>query len=168
MNENSNVSNFYTRLQKKAAQEREQIEAIFQSQLNELAANLKSRGSRAVSTIERNTHIWDKRMSWVVLKAWVRPVAVGLALFLGICGGSWGLMRWLSSEIQSRLETRDFLDSEIAARRNTVQQLTDRMWGMYFHEDPTGRYLVLSEGTTLDTQTIALPGGLRGVKLLDE
>ena len=32
----------------------------------------------------------------MVLLPWLRPLVVGLSLSLGICGGSWGAMHWLS------------------------------------------------------------------------
>ena len=32
----------------------------------------------------------------MVLRPWLRPLVVGLSLSLGICGGSWGAMHWLS------------------------------------------------------------------------
>ncbi len=30
------------------------------------------------------------------MRAWLRPLVVGMSLFIGICGGSWGTMHWLS------------------------------------------------------------------------
>ena len=41
----------------------------------------------------------------VRLRAWLRPLLVGLSLWLGIFGGSWATMHWLSGSIQSNIET---------------------------------------------------------------
>ena len=43
-------------------------------------------------------------MRELLLKAWLRPLVVGLAHWLGIFGGSWATMRWLSRSIQNRVE----------------------------------------------------------------
>ena len=146
MDETSNVSDLHTRLQERAEFEREQVQAIFRSECRELAANLKIIGEQELNTIERTTHVWGNLMSWAVLKAWMRPVAVGLAIFLSICGGSWGLMRWLSSEIQNRLETRIELDASIIEARRTIERIEQTTWGVNLVERPNGRFVVLPYG----------------------
>ena len=44
-------------------------------------------------------------MRALLLRAWLRPLLVGLSLWLGIFGGSWATMHWLSGSIQSNIET---------------------------------------------------------------
>ena len=44
-------------------------------------------------------------MRELLLKAWLRPLIVGLSLWLGFFGGSWATMQWLSRSIQTRIET---------------------------------------------------------------
>ena len=52
-------------------------------------------------------------MRALLLKAWLRPLVVGLSLWLGICGGSWATMHWLSARIQARIQTTAALDMDI-------------------------------------------------------
>ena len=49
-------------------------------------------------------------MRELLMKAWLRPLVVGMSLFIGICGGSWATMHWLSKSIHDRIETLDDLE----------------------------------------------------------
>ena len=81
-------------------------------------------------------------------RAWLRPLAVGLSLFLGILIGSWGLTRWLSSNIESLFEMRAALTVEIEEQQRTVERLQQTTWGVVLHEGDEGRrFVVLPEGT---------------------
>ena len=82
-------------------------------QLDKLSENLKRIVNRELYTIENDTKIWSKRLSAAALKAWARPIVVGLLIFLGICGGSWGLTRWYSNRIQNLIERRDALTRQV-------------------------------------------------------
>ena len=130
-----------------------------ESKLRQHGENLNRIVTREARTIERN-------MERALLTAWSRPIVMGLMLLLSICGGSWGLMHWLSSNIRARLEIRTELGAEIAEQRLTVQQLQETTWGVRFHEAEEGRFLVLPRGTvpatgwTVDDQL--------AVKLLSE
>lgn len=167
MDATSNVSDLTARLQQRTEQDRQHIEALVQRQLTELSENLHRIAKRELSTIERNTRSWGTRLSWAVLTAWSRPVAVGLLILLGICGGNWGLTRWLPSGIQTRIETRTALTRQIAQYQEQRDRLRAETWGVLFHEDAGGRFLVLPEGTVLDTLPYTL-GDRRAVKLLSE
>ena len=52
-------------------------------------------------------------MRALLLKAWLRPLVVGLSFWLGICGGSWATLHWLSTRIQARIQTVAALDLDI-------------------------------------------------------
>ena len=82
---------------------------------------------------------------------------VGLLIFLGICGGSWGLPQWLSSGIPARLQIQSELEAEMAEQRITVQQLQETTWGVRFHEEENDRFLVLPQGTVPATGWGSLP-----------
>ena len=59
-------------------------------------------------------------MRALLLKAWLRPLVVGLSLWLGIFGGSWATMHWLWKRIQARIETAAALDLDIEEARHTL------------------------------------------------
>ena len=160
MNETSNsMSNVAARFQKKAEQEMQEIEAVWRGALKTLSENL-------ISIAKREAHTIERIMAMGLLKAWLRPIVVGLLILLGICGGSWGLTQWLSSGIQARLQIRSELEAEIIEQRLTVQQLQETTWGVRFHEEENGRFLVLPQGTVPATGWTV--GGQPAVKLSSE
>ena len=129
-------------------------------------SNLRQHGENLNRIVTREARTIERNMERALLTAWSRPIVMGLLLLLSICGGSWGLMHWLSSNIRARLEIRAELGAEIAEQRLTVQQLQETTWGVRFHEAAEGRFLVLPRGTvpatgwTVDDQL--------AVKLLSE
>ena len=98
-------------------------------------------------TIEADTAAGAARIRVILLDAWLRPLVVGLILFLTISGGSWGLMRWLSADIQSRIETRATLDVQIEDARATLAEIEETTWGVTLLEIDGERIVVLPDGT---------------------
>ena len=130
--------------------ERREIEALTASELERLAENSRGVARNALSTIERDTEEATGRMRESLLKAWLRPLIVGLSLWLGIFGGSWATMHWLSRSIQARIETAAELDFDIKEARQTLAQLEVDTWGIVFHEIKGERFVVVSDGALAD------------------
>ena len=78
MNRTSGVSNLQARLQKTAETERQEVEAIVQGELKKLSKNLRGIVAHALYTIESDTKTWSRRLSAAALKAWARPIVIGL------------------------------------------------------------------------------------------
>ena len=151
MNETSSTSDLQSRLQKKVEQDRQQIEAVIQSELKKLSKNLNRIVGNELYIIERDTKVWSKRLSAAALKAWSRPIGVGLLIFLGIFVGSWGLTQWLSSSVESHIEARTTIRLEIEQEQRTLEQLRAQTWGVWLHEAEDGeRHVVLTQGTFED------------------
>ena len=89
-------------------------------------------------------------MRELLLKAWLRPLIVGLSLWLGFFGGSWATMRWLTGSIQARIETRAELGRDIEDARRTLAQLEVDTWGIVFHEIEGERFVVVPDGALAD------------------
>ena len=112
----------------------------------------------ALYTIESDTKTWSWRLSAAALKAWARPIVIGLLIFLGICVGSWGLTQWYAIQIHNLIERRDALTVQHNERRDAMrlqserqQTLLDQTWGVWLHEAEDGtRYVVLPDGTMVD------------------
>ena len=147
MNRTSGVSDLQARLQKTAETERKEVEAIVQGELKKLSKNLNDIVWKEIYTIERDTKTWSRRLSAAALKAWTRPIVIGLLIFLGICVGSWGLTQWYAIQIQSLIERRDAMRLQVERQ----QTLLDQTWGVWLHEEDGTRYVVFPDGTTLDT-----------------
>ena len=141
------MNDLQARLQEKAEQERQQIEAVTQSALKKLSENLNRIVENELYIIKRDTKVWSKRLSVAALKAWSRPIGVGLLIFLGIFVGSWGLTQLLSSSVESLIEARTAIRLEIEQEQRTLDQLRAQTWGVWLHEaEDGGRHVVLPQG----------------------
>ena len=122
----SNANDLTERLRRRLESEREAIEELTASELERLGENSRRVASNALRTIERDTAVATGRMRALLLKAWLRPLLVGLSLWLGICGGGWATVHWLSTRIQARIQTAAALDLGIEEARQTPGDLPPR------------------------------------------
>ena len=97
----SNADDLTARLRKRLETERHAIEELTARELERLGATLRCVASNELRTIERDTAVATGRVHALLLNVWLRPRVVGLSLWLGICGGSWATMQWLSTRIQA-------------------------------------------------------------------
>ena len=154
----SNANDLTERLRRRLESERQAIEELTASELERLGANLRRVASNALRTIERDTAVATGRMRALLLNAWLRPLLVGLSLWLGICGGSWATMQWLSTRIEARIQTAAALDLDIEEARETLARLEATTWGIVLQEIEGERFVVLPAGAlayppwTVDTR----------------
>jgi len=167
-------------LAEKQAQDRNTIEALTRNELNALAKTLKQQSSAVLSStlsdieselnqrlngikkqIEQQTKPLASILASVkkeaetlqalTFRGWLKPLALSLSLLLGICAGSWALILWLSSSIQEQLETRAALAQQIEMQQNTMAKVKAKTWGVEFHQDTNGRFLILPTGVLPST-----------------
>ena len=143
----SNANDLTERLRRRLESERQAIEELAASELGRLSENCRRVARNALHTIERDTAVATGRMRALLLKAWLRPLVVGLSLWLGICGGSWATMHWLSARIQARIETAAALDLGIEEARQTLTRLEAATWGIALREIEGERFVVLPAGS---------------------
>ncbi len=134
------------RLRQKLETERLEIEKTATRELQRLGESLSAAASDAQSSIEDDMAAATGRMRVLLMRAWVRPLAVGLSLFLGISGGSWATMHWLSASIESRIETLALLNVNIKQARETLAQMEQTTWGVTLREIDGERFVVLPAG----------------------
>ena len=138
-------------------------------ELEGLAENSRRVARNALRTIERDTEQATGRMRALLVKAWLRPLIVGLSLWLGIFGGSWATMRWLSRSIQARFEMAAGLDRDIEEARRTLAQLEVDTWGIVLHEIKGERVVVVPDGALADPPWEGgRPSGLEAVEQVRE
>lgn len=143
----STPNDLTARLQRRLGTERRQIEETAASELRRLGESLRSVANDALRCIESDTAAATGRMSALLLRAWLRPVAVRLSLFLGICGGCWATMHWRSTSIQRELETWAAVGQEIEQARETLAEVEATTWGVTLREIDGVRFVVLPAGT---------------------
>ena len=83
-----------------------------------------------------------------VAAAGLAPAPGGrLSLFLGISGGSWATMHWLSASIQRRVETLGTANLRIGDARGMLAEIEETTWGVTLREVEGERYVTLPAGT---------------------
>ena len=147
MSTTSNPNDLNSRLRRRMEADRRQIEETAARELARLGENLSAVANGALRSIEADTAEASVRMRGLLLKAWLRPLIVGLSLFLGICGGSWATTRWLSRSIDARFETLAEVNVRIERARETMAEMTETTWGVELREIDGERYAVLPAGT---------------------
>ena len=166
MSRTSNPDELTARLQSRMEAERRQFEETTKSALRRLGESSRAVVNDELRTIEADTAAGSARIRLILLNAWPRPLVVGLGVFLGISGGSWGLMHWLSASIQSRIETLATLEVQIEDARETLAEIEETTWGVTLLEIDGERFAVLPDGT-LDHPPWTV-GGRHALKLSSE
>ncbi len=102
-----------SRLRSRLEADRRQIEETAERERERLGESLSAVASGALRSIEADTAAATARVSVLLRRAWLWPLVVGLSLFLGISGGSWATMHWLSTSIERRIETLATVNGQI-------------------------------------------------------
>ena len=166
MSMTSGPTDLTSRLRRRVEADRRQIEETATRELERLGESLSAAASGALRSIEADTAAATARVSVLLRRAWLRSLVVGLSLFLGISGGSWATMRWLSTSIERRIETLATVNVQIEQARETLAGIEETTWGVTLREIDGERFVVLPDAT-LDYPPWTV-GGRPAVKLSRE
>ena len=147
MSETSSPNDLTSRLRSRLETDRNQIEETAARELKQLGESLSAVRSDALRSIERDTEAAIGRMRALLLRTWLRPLVVGLSLFLGFSGGSWATMHWLWRSIEVRIEAMATLNRQIEQARWTLAEIEETTWGVTLREIEGDRFVVLPSGT---------------------
>ena len=147
MERTSTANDLTDRLRKRLESERREIEELTARELGKLGENSLRAARNALSIIERDTEEATGKMRELLAKAWLRPLIVGLSLWLGFFGGSWATMRWLATSIQDRIETLGELDTRTEWARAMLAEIEETTWGVELMESSGERWVSLPAGT---------------------
>ena len=139
------------RLRRRLENERREIEELTASELERLGENSRRVARNVLRSIERDTEEATGRMRELLAKAWLRPLIVGLSLWLGIFAGSWATMQWLSRSIQDRIETLSMANLRIEGGREMLAEIEETTWGVGLREVSGEQYVTLPIGTPVLT-----------------
>ncbi|MCY4660886.1 MAG: hypothetical protein OXF93_13890 [Acidobacteria bacterium] len=143
----SNQGGLTSRLQRRLENERAEIETTAARELKVLGESLRAVAESALRTIEADTAAATGRMRGLLLRAWLRPLVIGLSLSVGICGGSWAAMRLLWTAIEWKVETLAALTVDIEQAREALTEIEETTWGLDLREIDGERFVVLPVGT---------------------
>ena len=147
MSETSSPNDLTSRLRSRLETDQKQIEETATRELKRLGESLRGVASDALRSIEADTAEATGRMRAMLLRAWLRPLVVGLSLFLGISGGSWATMHWLWRSIEVRIEALATLNRHVEEARWTLAEIEGTTWGVTLREIEGERFVVLPSGT---------------------
>ena len=147
MSETSSPNDLTSRLRSRLETDRKEIEKTATRELKRLGESLRGVRSDALRSIEADTARATGRMRAMLLRAWLRPLVVGLSLFLGFSGGSWATMHWLWRSIEVRIEAMATLNRQIEQARWTLAEIEETTWGVTLREIEGDRFVVLPSGT---------------------
>ncbi len=147
MSRTSSPGDLTLRVQSRLETDRKQIEESTMRELERLGESLSGVASAALRSIESDTEKATGRMRALLLRAWLRPLMVGLSLFLGFSAGSWATMHWLSASIQRRIETLEMENLRIEDARGMLAEIEETTWGVTLREVNGERYVTLPAGT---------------------
>ena len=135
------------RLRQKWETDRQEIEETGAAELRRLGESLSSAARSAQRSIDADMAAWTERTRALLMRAWLLPAATSLSLFLVLCGGSWGTMRWLSMRIESQLQTLAVLNVDIKEARETLTQFETMTWRVHLRVIDGERFVVLPPGS---------------------
>ena len=147
----SDANDLTERLRRRLENERREIEELTASELERLGENSRRVARSALRSIERDTEEATGRMRELLLKAWLRPLIVGLGLWLGIFGGGWATMQWLSRSVQDRIETLAMANLRIEGAREMLAEIEETTWGVGLRKVSGEQYVTLPAGTPVIT-----------------
>ena len=142
-----NLGKLTERLKSQMNQDRVAVENLTQEQLSALGESLRGCVEGELSTIKTNIHDYTRSVNQRLRRAWIVPLLTALSLLAGICGGSWGLTRYLSWNLQRTLTATENAKGELAQAERELKIVKAQTWGIKFRLGEAGeRLIVLPRG----------------------
>ena len=143
----TNVNELSAQLRQRTETDRRKMDAIAERELRKFGETLSASAHDKLRITEAAMEAQVGRIQGLLWRAWLRPLVVGLFVFLGILGGSWGLTQWQSSRVERLVERQEALRLAIAQEQQALDQLQAQTWGVWLHEAEDGtRHVVLPQG----------------------
>ena len=134
-------------LRQRTETDRRKMDAIAERELRKFGETLHASANDKLRITEAAMEAQVGRIQGLLWRGWLRPLVVGLCVFLGIFVGSWGLTQWQSSRVERLVERQEVLRLAIAQEQQTLAQLQAQTWGVWLHEAEDGtRHVVLPQG----------------------
>lgn len=169
MSEDSTSKSLSERIAEKRAEEEairkshlEEVRQTAKSECESVKSELKSCGSKLRAFVRDEAELTRsaieeslRKLRTVIERKLLWSLARGILFVIGVALGLWGLISYLSWDIQQKIETRRELAGEIEEQQKTVERLGETTWGVDLVENEQGtRFVVLPEGTRVDPSWI--------------
>ena len=134
----SNVNDLSARLRRRMEDEDRETTAIAERELRRFGETLNASANDTLRITEAAMAAQVGRIHGLLWRGCLRSLAVGLCVFLGIFGGSWGLTQWQSSRVERLVERQEALRLAIARELSTVIQISPTCWSAPLEVDTFG------------------------------
>ena len=157
-------TSYLEELRQTAKSECESAKSEYKSCGSKLRASVRAEGERTRSVIEEDL----RELRTGIARKLLWSLTIGMLLVAGVALGLWGLISYLSWDIQQKIETRRELAGEIEEQQKSVERLHETTWGVVLVTIDGGRrFVVLPEGTFLQDPPLIV-GGQPWVELSSE
>ena len=136
----------WEKLRELAKREYESTKSEYESYGSKLRASVRAEGERTRSVIEGDL----RELRTGIARKLLWSLTIGMLLVAGVALGSWGLISFLSRDIQHKIETRQELAAQIEQQSETLKQLQAGTWGIDLRQMSNGRFVVLPPSTIED------------------
>ena len=126
---------------------RAEIETLVLAASTEIAKGREQVQTDLQQALEPDPGRTSAKVHALLLRRWGVSLVTGPTFCLGISIGSWGLMQWLSSEIENAFALREHLQTENNRLLLVQQRLEDQTWGLTLLEVDGKRIVQLPSGT---------------------
>ncbi|MGK7916368.1 MAG: hypothetical protein AB4038_12640 [Prochloraceae cyanobacterium] len=135
------------RLEETAEQEHQELKLQLKAQRKALYRDFRRESENWLSqeraiisrATEENNRIFKKYLG----KQWMWLSLTAGSLCLGILGGSWGLIGFLSTRITQNQAQLDYLNQEIKQQQQTLNHLKNQTKGIKIYETSNGTFITL-------------------------
>ena len=134
----TNVNELSARIRRRTEAEELETTAIAERELRKFGETLSASANDKLRITEVAMEAQVGRIQGLLWRGWLRSLLVGLFVFLGILGGSWGVTQWQSSRVERLVERQEALRLAIAQEQQTLEQLQAQTWGVWLHEAEDG------------------------------
>ena len=144
-------------LKKKIEANNKRMEETAEAEHQQLKLQLKTRRKEVLRDFDRESENWLKQERAIITRAtkennqfikkylgkqwmWI-SLGVG-SLCLGILGGSWGLISFLSQRMIAKQTQLDQIEQKISQQQQTLNQLEDQTQGITIYQTDNGTFII--------------------------
>ncbi len=150
------------RLKKKTEEELQQVEKIFEENLQSLSRQLQESSTKELTTIENaiktkamtassNLNRHYKVLSRAYGKEWIRTALITIAMIIGTAIAAWGTLQGLGYWIRVKMDELDEIQIRIQEQRQTLYHLEKDTFGIYLKVSEKGKFIILPNNVRIET-----------------
>jgi len=163
------MSSLVDKLQARTEKTRQEIEKLTDDQFKLLSESLSASSRNALSTTESDiaSEIEAMRSRLMVNcntvsslfgSKLLQTCLMGVALLTGLSVGSWGLMAWMGSKVQTLHQEISVLRQTKETEQQTLAKLQGKTWGVQLETIEGKKFIIITKGAKITTTATTRDG----------